>query len=143
MDRVRALADGRRVAQARRRPLRAAIARFAARLDLLVRLDRLHEPEIFVRGAEAVSTGVFRGSESGLFTTAYLHRPAELLQGASDARLQNGALFNVERPGFLVPDFADRWSDPPRHQGSADGADRRNRPGHTRSASRLLLVARR
>jgi hypothetical protein len=56
----------------------AAISRFAALLDLLVRLDRIHEPGVFDRVEEAVRTGVFRGHERGLFTTAFFHLPTQL-----------------------------------------------------------------
>jgi ubiquinone/menaquinone biosynthesis C-methylase UbiE len=77
-DRRRALAEARRVLRAGGLLFAAAISRFAALQDLLVRLDRLHEPDVFRVAEEGVRTGVFRGAEGDLFTTAYLHRPEEL-----------------------------------------------------------------
>lgn len=115
-DRLQALREARRVLRSRGLVFAAAIARFAAVLDLLVRLDRLHEPEIFRAAADSVETGVFRGAEGGLFTTAYFHLPRELLSEMAEAGFAECDLLNVEGPGFLVPDFEARWTDSDRRE---------------------------
>ncbi|MEX2557089.1 MAG: class I SAM-dependent methyltransferase [Actinomycetota bacterium] len=113
-DRLLALGEARRALQPGGLLFAAAISRFAALLDLLVRLDRLHEPEVFRVVEVGVRTGVFRGADGELFTTAYLHRPEELREEILEAGFELDAVLNVEGPGFLVPDFETRWRDPAR-----------------------------
>jgi ubiquinone/menaquinone biosynthesis C-methylase UbiE len=69
-DRLRALAEARRVLKPGGFLFAAGISRYAAMFDLLVRLGRLHEPHIFQAVRDVVDTGVFRGDVSNLFTTA-------------------------------------------------------------------------
>lgn len=113
-DRVGALAEARRVLRGGGLLFAAAIARFAALMDLLIRVNRLHEPAIFDVAMESARTGVFRGAAGGLFTNAYFHLPDELLAEIEDAGFVSGRVFNVEGPAFLVADFAERWADPAR-----------------------------
>jgi SAM-dependent methyltransferase len=143
-DRLQALAEARRVLRPDGLVFVAAISRFAALVDLLVRLDRLHEPDVFAVVADAVTTGVFRGSVGGLFTTAYFHRPSELRDEARDAGFTTVGLFNVEGPGFAVHDVADRWSDPARREALLAAARLvEDDPDMLAAASHLLLVGRR
>lgn len=122
----------------------AGISRFAALFDLLVRLDRLHDDDVFPVVARAVATGTFNGSEGGLFTTTYFHRPSELRAEARDAGLTPVGLFNVEGPGFLVHDFSERWSDPTRREALLEAARLvEEDPDLLAAASHLLLVGRR
>ena len=60
-DRLRALSEARRVLRPGGWVFVAGISRYAALLDLLVRLGKLHEPQIFEIVKTAVETGVFRG----------------------------------------------------------------------------------
>jgi 2-polyprenyl-3-methyl-5-hydroxy-6-metoxy-1,4-benzoquinol methylase len=143
-DRLRALKEARRVLRPRGLVFAAAISRFAALFDLLVRLDRLHEDDVFQVVARAVATGAFRGSEGGLFTTAYFHRPSELRDEARDAGLTPVGLFNIEGPGFIVHDFPERWSDPARREALLQAARLVEADSDLLAASsHLLLVARR
>ena len=48
--------------------------------------------------------------------TAYFHLPGDLEAEVSAAGFSGVRVFNIEGPGFLVPDFAERWSDPDRRQ---------------------------
>lgn len=142
-DRIHALTESRRVLRPDGVVFAAAISRFAALFDLLVRLDRLHEDEVFRVVADAVATGVFRGSEGGLFTTAYFHRPSELRDEVREARFTPVALFNIEGPGFIVNDFIERWSDPPRREALLQAARLvEEEPEMLAAASHLLLVGR-
>jgi hypothetical protein len=121
----------------------AAISRYAALLDLLVRLDRLHERDVLRTVEVAVRTGVFHSHAEGLFTTAYFHLPDDLLEEIAAVGFVNLAIFNVEGPGFLVADFEARWSDPSRRQAILDAARLvESEPAMLAAASHLLAVAR-
>ena len=140
-DRLRALREARRVMRPGGHLFAAGISRYAALLDLLVRLDRLHEPDVAARVEEAVATGVFRGSAGGLFTTAYFHLPADLEAEVSEAGFGGVRLFNIEGPGFLVPDFPERWSDPPRREAMMAAARLvESEPAMMGASSHLLAV---
>lgn len=143
-DRLQALREAHRVLRPQGLVFVAGISRFAALFDLLVRLDRLHEDDVFQVVARAVATGVFHGSEHGLFTTAYFHRPSELRDEAREAGLSLVGLFNIEGPGFLVHDFSERWSDPARREALLQAARLVEAdPDLHAAASHLLLVGRR
>ena len=115
-DRVQALVEANRVLRSGGVLLAVAISRYAALLDLLVRLDRLHEPDVFATVEHSVRTGVFNGSQRGLFTTAFFHLPEELRDEVSDAGFDETTLLNIEGPGYLVNNFEHRWNDPARRE---------------------------
>jgi len=142
-DRLGALAEAHRVLRPGGHLFAAGIYRYAALLDLLVRLDRLHEPDAAARVEEAVATGVFRGSAEGLFTTAYFHLPAELETEVSEAGFGRARVYNIEGPGFLVTDFPERWSDPARREAMLMAARLvEAEPAMMGASSHLLAVAR-
>lgn len=142
-DRLRAVAEAERVLRPGGWLFAAAISRFAALLDLLIRLDRLHEPAVFEVAARAVRTGAFLGPDAGLFTNAYFHRPGELEQELAEAGLEQVAVFNVEGPGFLLQDFPDRWADPARRDAILEAARLvESDPDMVAAASHLLAVGR-
>jgi SAM-dependent methyltransferase len=113
-ERLQAMSESVRVVKEGGVVFAAAISRFAALLDLLVRLDRLDEPPVLEAVTNALATGEFGGDVSGLFTTAYLHRPAELRLESEEAGLSDVHIFNIEGPAFLVGNFSERWADPVR-----------------------------
>src|SRR5215831_10604093 len=47
----------------------------------------------------------------GYFTTAKFHRPEELKEEFSQAGFENVEVFGIEGPGWLFPDFNERWND--------------------------------
>ena len=142
-DRLRALTEARRVLRPGGCLFAAAISRWAALLDLLVRLDRLHEPEVAETVASALGDGVFRGHPSGLFTTAYMHRPGDLAAELLQAGFAEPVVYNVEGPGFLVGDFAERWADPGRREALLRAARSvETEPDLLGASSHLLAVAR-
>jgi SAM-dependent methyltransferase len=141
-ERLLALSEARRVLRGGGVLFAAAISRFAALLDLLVRLDRLHEPEILAMVSACVETGVFSGTTGGLFTTAYFHRPRELQQELAEAGFDSPRIFNVEGPGFLVSDFPERWRDELRREAMLTAARlMEDDPEALGASSHLLAVA--
>ncbi len=143
-DRRDALAEARRVLRPGGRVFAAAISRYAALLDLLVRLDRLHEPEVMAVAREAARSGRFAGARAGLFTNAYFHRPSELRAEVEAAGYVGAAVYNIEGPGFVVPDLPERWEDPARRQALLEAARLvESDPEMLAAASHLLAVARR
>ena len=139
-DRVQALAEARRVLRPGGVVAAAAISRFAALLDLLIRLDRIHEPKIWATVEEAVRTGVFDGHQPGLFTTAYFHQPEELLAEVEEAGLAEACIYNVEGPGFMLTDLAERWDDAARRKAVLDAARLIERESALMGAASHLLV---
>jgi SAM-dependent methyltransferase len=140
-DRRQALAEVHRVLRPRGLLFAAAISRYAALLDLLVRLDRLHEPDVAARVETAVATGVFKGHGEGLLTTAYLHLPADQAAEVSGAGFECVEVFNIEGPGFLVADFPERWADPDRREAMLEAARLVERePAMMAASSHLLAV---
>jgi SAM-dependent methyltransferase len=142
-ERLRALGEARRVLRLGGLLIAAGISRYAALLDLLIRLDRLHDPDVSARVYDAAATGVFRGHAEGLFTTAYFHLPAELAEEVAGAGFADVEIFNIEGPGFLVGDFAERWVDPTRRQALLDAARLvETEPSMLGASSHLLAVGR-
>ena len=141
-DRLLALSEARRVVRPGGWVFAAAISRYAALFDLLVRADLLHDPEIFRLVEHVVETGVFHGQVSQLFTTAYFHLPAELAEEVSAAGFELKALLNIEGPGFLLHDFEARWADPVKRKTVLDAARLvEAKPELLSASSHILAVA--
>ena len=115
-ERLLALSEARRVLRPGGLVFAAAISRFAALFDLLVRLDRLHEPRVMELVSAAVEDGVFQGASNDLFTTAYFHLPHELAEELAEAGFAGPRVLNIEGPGFLISDLPERWSDKARRE---------------------------
>ena len=108
-DRVRALAQGRRVLRPGGVLAAAAISRYASAVDGLFR-GYLREPRFEAIVERDLGDGQHRNPDDvpGWFTTAYFHLPDELLAEAADAGLREPAVVAVEGPAWLLPDL-DRW----------------------------------
>jgi ubiquinone/menaquinone biosynthesis C-methylase UbiE len=108
-DRVRALAEARRVCRPGGVVLAAAISRFASTLDGL-RGGYLEDPAFAAVAAGDRRDGRHRNptGDPAYFTTAYFHRPEELAAECAEAGLTHEATLAVEGPGWLLSDL-DAW----------------------------------
>jgi SAM-dependent methyltransferase len=111
-DRVRALAEARRVVRPGGPVFAAAISRWAPRLDGELR-DRLYEPFPHMRELtpEVERSGVLPPLQPGGFG-GFCHRPAQLRGEVRDAGLAVVDLVSVEGPASLLGDLAERLDDP-------------------------------
>jgi SAM-dependent methyltransferase len=115
-DRLQAWSEARRVLRKGGLIFAAALSRFAPFLDLVVRLDHFGEEAVSSVVEKSLKSGNFGDSSIGLFTTSYLHRPAELRAEAEAAGFRDVEIFNIEGPGFILNNFEERWTDPARRE---------------------------
>jgi SAM-dependent methyltransferase len=110
-DRVQALREARRVVRPGRPVFAAAISRWAARLDGVLRL-RLYEENPNVAGVVQTveRTGVLPPLLPGGFT-GFTHRPGQLRAEFSSADLEVADLVCVEGAAYLLNDLDDRAAD--------------------------------
>jgi ubiquinone/menaquinone biosynthesis C-methylase UbiE len=111
-DRIRALAEGRRVVRSGGVVIAAAISRFASMLDG-IRGEYLEDPRFAALAARDLRDGQHRNPTGHLayFTTAYLHPPEELREECMAAGLIHEATLAVEGPGWLLSDLDARLAD--------------------------------
>lgn len=112
-DRVRALAEARRVLRPGGRVAVAAISRYASALDGLAR--NLAVDPAFVRMRDRdLRDGQHRNETDrpDYFTTAYFHRPDELGREMDAAGFADVSVKGIEGPGWIIADFDERWDDP-------------------------------
>jgi ubiquinone/menaquinone biosynthesis C-methylase UbiE len=110
VDRLRALAEARRVVKHDGPVVVAAISRSASLLDGL-RTGALSDPVVRLYIERTLETGR-NTNPSGrpeYFTTAYFHHPDELQDEMSEAGLRFEVVLGVEGPGWLM---WERWDDP-------------------------------
>jgi SAM-dependent methyltransferase len=110
-DRDTALREARRVLRPGGLIVASAISRFAALLDQLVHLDKLHDPDELARIEKITRTGVLDARPGGIFTTAFMHLPRQLRAELTEAGFDDVTVVPVEGPGYLVTNFDERWAD--------------------------------
>ncbi len=100
-DRVRALSEARRVLRPGGLVFAAAISRWASLLDG-VTFGWLDDPDFAAIVAGDLAEGVHSNptGRDEWFTTAYFHRPDELVDEAGEASLEVDAVLAVEGPGY-------------------------------------------
>ena len=116
-DRRRALAEAARVLHENGVLIAAGISRWASALDGLSR--DLFGDQDFARIVDRdLLDGCHQNPTQRLdyFTTAYFHRPEELRREVSEAGFVVEGLYGVEGPGWMLPDFMERWNDERRRE---------------------------
>jgi ubiquinone/menaquinone biosynthesis C-methylase UbiE len=144
-DRVAALAEARRVLRPGGVLAAAAISRFASTYDGLLR-GHLDEPGFEAIVERDVREGQHRNptGRPEWFTTAYFHLPDELAAEVTEAGLRLHAVLAVEGPGWVLPDLAERLTDPARRQRLLAAIRRvEAEPSLLGASSHLLAVAHR
>lgn len=143
-ERRRALLEAARVLRAAGVLIAAGISRWASTLDGLSR-NVLSDP-VFARIVERdLVDGQHRNPTGRIeyFTTAYFHRPDELRDEVGAAGLTVESLYGVEGPGWVLPDFMERWND---ERGRADllrvARICESEPAMVGCSAHLLVVAR-
>jgi len=143
-ERHRALVEAARVLRVGGILIAAAISRWASALDGLSR-DLLGDPA-FARIVERdLIDGQHRNptSRPDYFTTAFFHRPEELRDEVNAAGLAVDALYGIEGPSWLLPDFMSRWEDEQQRDRLFDVARMlESEPAMLGSSAHLLIVAR-
>jgi SAM-dependent methyltransferase len=114
-DRACALMEAARVLRPGGLLFAAAISRWASALDGLAR-DLFRDPRFAAIVEQDLRDGQHRNPTERVdyFTTAYFHRPEELRAEVLQAGLVVEGVYGLEGPGWLLPDFAERWADPRR-----------------------------
>jgi SAM-dependent methyltransferase len=142
-DRVRALAEARRVLRPGGVLAAAAISRFASTCDGLLR-GYLDEPGFEAIVERDVRDGQHRNptGRPEWFTTAYFHLPEELGQEVTEAGPRLHTVFAVEGPAWMLPDIQRRLADPTRRERVLAAIRRiETEPSLLGASSHLLAVA--
>jgi len=143
-DRVRALAEARRVVRPGGVVVAAAIGRHASLLAGLFH-GLIDDPAFLAILERDLREGQHRNPTAKLeyFTTAYFHLPAELREEARTAGLAVEAVLAVEGPAWMMPDLEARWRDEGRRRQLLDLLRRVEAdPAVLAMSAHLLLVAR-
>lgn len=113
VDRATALHEAFRVVRSGGVVAVAAISRYASALDGLGRRLSLDPQFVAIRDRDLVD-GQHRNvtGHPDYFTTSYFHRPQDLLDELMAAGFSRVQVLGVEGPGWMLPDFDVRWSDP-------------------------------
>jgi len=111
-DRLQALKEAFRVLRPDGQVFAAAISWFASALDGLSR-DLFADEAFQAIVRHDLKDGIHRNNTGNLvyFTTAKFHRPEELKDELSQTGFANVEVFGIEGPGWLFPDFDERWND--------------------------------
>jgi len=111
-DRGRALREAARVLAPGGVLCAAGISRFASLLDGL-RAHVFDDPAFLDIVREDLASGRHLNNTGRIeyFTTAFFHRPEELEAELRAAGFAEVAVYAVEGPGMLLPDFERRWAD--------------------------------
>lgn len=107
-DRRQALAEARRVVRPGGMIAAAFISRLAVPLDGFVK-GWIHQERGLVGLQNAARAGHDEGGRFGAI--AYFHLPSEIPSELSAAGLIVEQIFGIEGPGWIAPDFDERWTD--------------------------------
>jgi ubiquinone/menaquinone biosynthesis C-methylase UbiE len=111
-DRMVALREASRVLVASGIVAVAAISRYASALDGMARKLSLDPRFVRIRDRD-LEDGQHRNDTDNphYFTTSYFHRPEDLRAEMLSAGFVDVQVLGVEGPGWMLPDFDERWKD--------------------------------
>lgn len=111
-ERLHALREASRVLRQGGVMFAAAISRYASALDGLAR-DLFADSAFAAIVQQDLEQGQHRNETDkwDYFTTAYFHRPEELQVELASAGFTCQAVLGLEGPGWILPDFDERWAD--------------------------------
>jgi len=145
VDRVRALAEARRIVGPGGLVFVAAISRFASLIDGLSRMF-LVDPRFRSIVEQDLRDGQHRNPDrtEHWFTTAYFHHPAEVPGEATEAGLECLEVVGVEGIAGWFGGLFDRWDDPAHREAlifaaGATGSE----PSLLGASTHLMMIARR
>lgn len=108
--RIKALRECRRILRPGGQIFAVAISRYGTVVEGLFK-DYISLPRYADLMLEAARTGIHRNPDrqSGFFTTAYFHTPAELAQELIEAGFGNLKMRAIEGPWSCIPEFNRKW----------------------------------
>jgi ubiquinone/menaquinone biosynthesis C-methylase UbiE len=110
-DRMLCLREALRILRPGGTLVAVVISRFASTLDGLVS-HLFDDPRFAMIAWEDLASGRHRGIDDKYFTTAYLHRPDEIVAEVAEARFTDVRVVAIEGPGWLLQDFEAQWTNP-------------------------------
>jgi SAM-dependent methyltransferase len=111
-DRQAAIVEARRICREGGLVVAAAISRFAPLLDM-IRRGKINDPRVLANVEAETREGrrVSPERRTSAFPDAYFHRPEELEEELTAARLRIEGVFGIEGPGWLHPGLEELWDD--------------------------------
>jgi ubiquinone/menaquinone biosynthesis C-methylase UbiE len=112
-ERIKALSEARRVLKTNGLLFAAIISRYASLVDGFQR-DLVLDDRFFNLLINDLKTGVHQNKTENLeyFTTAYFHKPKEIVSEIEDSKLKFDKLIPVESFGWIVRNFNDKEKNP-------------------------------
>ena len=112
-ERIKAVAEAKRVLKSGGVLLAAVISRYASVFDGFQR-DLVFDEQFFKLMTDDINEGIHRNETNKLdyFTTAYFHTPAELQSEVVDSGLKFEKMIAIESFGWIVRKFKEKMMDP-------------------------------
>ena len=140
-DRLVALREAHRILKPQGVLIAAAISRFASLIDGLAR-GFFRDAQFRKIVADDLATGQHRNptNQTAYFTTAYFHRPEELIAEVREANFVDIQIFAVEGPVWSAAHLGEAWDDPVQRKNLMEFLSLIEREPSAHGASAHLLV---